>query len=247
MGIKGFTAHCWVCGKHKLIDTFAELLRLDGRRCRAILAGLDFQQWEKEVGRPLPGGLKRPKGVGPLLPPHERYLRRRGFDPAEVAEVWGVKGIGAGSRLAWRIYLPVRFNGEEVSWTTRSISDRGQRYISAKPDQEKLPAQSLLFGADLAAHAIVIAEGPFDAMRIGPGAVATFGTNYTKAQLLKMAEFPVRVVVYDNEPLAQQQARKLCCELEAFDGRTYRVNLNAKDPGSAPEEELERLRKRFAL
>ena len=32
-------------------------------------------------------------------------------------------GIGIAPRLQWRIWIPIHYHGEIVSWTTRSLSD----------------------------------------------------------------------------------------------------------------------------
>ncbi len=106
-----------------------------------------------------------------------------------------------------------------------------------------MPLKSLLFAMDLARHAVIVVEGPFDAMRIGPGAVATMGINYSQAQVNLIAAFPVRYVAADNEPNAQRMAVKLCQELEVFAGKTERICVDAKDPGSASDKELRLLRR----
>ena len=92
---------------------------------------------------------------------------------------------------------------------------------------------------------MVVVEGPFDAMRIGPGAVAVMGTGWSRAQLLAISKFPVRAVVFDSEPEAQERARRLCHDLSVFEGKTSRIQLDAADPGSASKAEITRLRKYF--
>ncbi len=188
-----------------------------------------------------------PDGLGLLMAIHKNYLWDRGFDPEEMERLWGVMGIALNSgKLSWRIWIPVRFNGQIVSWTTRAVSDKHpMRYLNAKPTEESMSLKSLLFGEDYCRHSIVVTEGPFDAMRIGPGATCTFGTSYTQAQLAKIAKYPVRVVAFDSEPEAQRRSRELCSALECFEGKTYRVELNASDPGSATEKEIRQLRKKF--
>ena len=194
---------------------------------------------------PQTGKLKLPKGVGPLQPSHEWYLKQRKYDPAEISELWGVQGIGLSSQLPWRLFLPITHQYETVSWTTRAIGKAEPKYISAGPLEESLPHKSLLYGEDLASHAIIIVEGPFDAWRIGPGAVATFGLNYSPEQLRRMKNYPVRVVCFDNSDLAQKRASALADRLEVFDGETHVVCLSGPDPDSTPKREIRQLRSHF--
>jgi hypothetical protein len=198
------------------------------------------QRGERPVGRYTP-----PPGVGPLLAAHRRYLGRRGFDPDELAEKYSVGGIGPGGKLQWRLFLPINRQGKPQSWTTRSVGESHLRYISASPKEEETPIHSLLGGEDECRSSCIVTEGVFDMMRIGPGAVCTFGTSYTTAQVLKIAKFPVRVVCFDSDRMAQKKAAKLANELAAFDGVTYNAVLSGKDPCDSPEDEIRELRRRF--
>ncbi len=208
--------------------------------CLKMVKGFDSSPREKEKPR---GKLEIPEGVGPLLPIHERYLKGRGFDPEELAKLWGIKGIGLAAKLAWRVWIPIVHRGEVISWTTRGVTDDEPRYINAKPSQERLGAKEVLYGGDLVRHALVLVEGPTDAWRIGPGAVATMGTAHSRAQVNLIAQVPKRVVVFDSEKAAQERARRLCCLLESLPGQTIRVELDAKDAGSAKAKEIRALRR----
>jgi DNA primase len=162
--------------------------------------------------------------------------------------VWGVRGLGVAGRLSWRLFLPIHLNTEQVSWTTRSVGEvePGKRYLTAGVKESRMNPKALLYGEDLARHAIVVVEGPLDAMRIGPGAVATLGLKVSRAQVLRMSKYPVRVVLFDSEPQAQRTARKLCRDLEVFPGATYRVEVESgKDPGECSQGEIDEIRKRF--
>lgn len=242
----GAYCHCWTCGSKPLVDTLQELLRLPFRECLTFAKKLTAAVTDdyKPVGAS--GIVRMPQGRGNMSPIHRRYLRRRGFKPSELERLWELKGIGISMRLAWRILIPIRYQGEVVSWTTRAISDKAEvRYISARPEEEKVCHKTLLYGEHYCRHAVIVCEGPADVWRVGPGAVATFGTSYSREQVLRISKYPVRAIAYDNEPLAQRQAEQLCKDLSVFPGQTYRVELNAADPGEAGKREVEILRKRF--
>jgi hypothetical protein len=241
---QGRYVNCWSCGAHRLAETLAALTGLNIGECFRLVGGIDFEKHTKKVG--VTGRLVLPSGVGPLKTPHLTYLASRCFDPNRLTQLWGIRGIAVHYRLAWRVFIPIQFRGETVSWTTRATSDRAvPRYISAKPDEESMSHKELLYGEDYVRHAVVVHEGPTDVWRTGPGAVATLGTSFTRAQVLKLSKYPVRAVCFDSDSDAQRRARELCRQLEVFDGRTFNVVLDAKDAGAASEREISRLRGKF--
>ena len=233
---------CWVCGRHSLVEAVAAVAKLPLGVAAALLKGVQLEKYVPK-GAKIGGTLKRPKGIEPLLPAHKRYLRQRGFDPISIERLWNVQGIGVANRLSWRLYIPIILNGEEVSWTTRTIGNRPSRYLSAKPEEERLNLKDTLYGIDLVRSTIVIVEGPTDAWNVGPGSSATLGVDYTPSQVSLMVKFPHRVVCFDNSIDAQKRARELCTTLSLFPGKTTNVCLDAEDPGSASIKEIKRLRR----
>jgi hypothetical protein len=235
--------NCWSCGHHSLAKALTEA---SGRRYREVKALLDGASPEGIPNEKKRGKLVLPNGLRELQEPHKKYLKSRGLDPEEMKKLWGLKGIGLAERLSWRIWIPIVFRGRVISWTTRSIGNSPERrYINAKPEEEEASAKDYLLGEDYARHSIVVTEGPFDVFRIGPGAVCTLGLAYSTAQVRKISRYAVRVILFDNEPEAQKRACALRDSLEALPGITYRVVLEAKDPGSAGDQELQELRRRF--
>jgi predicted RNA-binding protein YlxR (DUF448 family) len=234
--------NCWSCGHLDLVQTVALLIRRPAKECRKLLGDLAKERIKQTD---LPGKLVLPK-VRSLHRAHRDYLERRGFDPEEIIRLWSILGIGLGGRLAWRIFIPITLGGQVMSWTTRSISDtHPSRYISAGKSEEAVPHKTLLYGEDYCRHAIIVHEGPLDVWATGPGAVATCGTAYSRAQLLRIAKYPTRVICFDNERDAQKRAKKICRELGCFEGSTYNVVLSGKDAASSPKEEIKQLRLRF--
>lgn len=235
---------CWKCGPARLGDVLAAA---SGRPLREILAKIGGTLPEApRADEPPPGKYLPPRGVGPLLAEHRDYLASRGFDPDELASVWGVRGIGpVGGRFQWRLFIPAVSGGVPVSWTTRAIGAKATRYIAAGPADEAVPLKSVLSGSDLCRHAVVITEGFFDAARIGPGAVWTGGLGVTPRQLLAASRFPVRVVCFDNDPSARRRADAVAASLDAFPGETYVATLSGADPAESPAEEIRELRARF--
>jgi hypothetical protein len=239
----GQVARCWVCGSHSHIQTLMLLLNEPFPVVSELLKGVPYQHIQKT--KPA-GKLVLPDGVGPLQLAHRNYLRERRFEVKKLERIWSLQGIGISAGFAWRIFIPIILGRETVSWSTRSISsDAKLRYKNAEPSQEKLSAKTLLYGEDYCQHSVVVVEGFFDVMRIGPGAAATMGVVYSKEQVLRISKFPRRAICFDNEPMAQRRAEELCDLLEPFPGSTYRVQLDAADPGEASDREVDRLRQAF--
>lgn len=234
--------NCWSCGYHSLVNVLHEITKVSHTKLREQLGDLDRLKEEKEKVRK---NLILPKYLEELSRPHMRYLLNRGFKVKEIVKLYGLKGLSVAGRLSWRIFIPFYYRGKIVSWTTRSIGEKEPRYINAAPYQETMRMKDMLFGEDLAANSVIITEGPFDAMKIGRGAVALMGMNYTSSQVNKLRKYLVRAVCFDQGTEAQRRAKKLCAALSVFDGETVRIELDAKDPACASEQELTALRKRF--
>lgn len=233
---------CWVCGSIPLREVLQEILGVSHGKAGYYISQIvkrKVKQTEKVKGH-----VKLPE-AGELLDIQRDYLINRGFDPLEIESLWGVKGIGLHHRLAWRLLIPVTLNGKIVSWTSRSVDPNAKtRYITASPKEESYPIKSLLYGQDLVhGGTIVVVEGPTDAWKIGPGAVATMGAKVTQAQIKKIGNYPNRYICLDATNDAQRQARKLSRRLSLFPGQTKNIKLtSAKDPGDASPEEIKQIR-----
>ena len=232
--------NCWKCGHHRIVETLAEITGRPIREIKPVVDSLDSHVVFDE--RIKTNRLEMPKGIGPLQEGHIRYIKSRGLCPEHLEETWGIQGIGLSEKLPWRIFIPFHLQREIVSWTTRSIGEKGLRYISAAAEQEKVNHKTLLYGEDFCRHAVIVHEGPFDVWRTGPGAVATCGTGFSRHQLLRLANYPVRVICFDSEKPAQKRATELCDLFEPFPGETYQVKLDAKDAAEASDKEIKKLR-----
>ncbi len=244
----GRYATCWTCGYRNLAW---ELHQASQRPYYEVVLLSKGLQGCKTVGVLKKAGKYDPPHCLHLtqdyVRPHREYLRGRGLDPIYIIEKWKVRATDGSCNPTWRLLIPIISNGLEVSWTTRAIHDDNQpRYVSARPEQELCPHKTLLYGHDYVRGACVVVEGPIDAWAIGPGAVATFGTNVTREQVLELSKIPTRAIVFDEEPAAQRAADKLCSLLESFPGMTYKVRLETgSDPGDASKKEIQEIRKRF--
>lgn len=248
---------CWVCGSLPIGKVLLELTKEPWPKVKQLIERLKGDDAIPEETAPTARGtLRIPTGVAPtLLQIHRDFLRGRRIDPDTAQKLWGARGIGISkSGFNWRMFIPVFYRGEMVSFTTRTVATpdrfgsynhkRRQTYRSASPEEEVLSHKTLLYGEDLVpGHCIVVVEGPLDAWAVGPGAVATLGIQITEQQVHRISKYPTRVICFDAEPEAQVRARKLVAELKPFPGDTINVELaSGKDPSRASEQERATLR-----
>lgn len=243
--------NCWKCGRLSTKQTLVLLFGIgwdEAQKASEAIraqAGVTFERAEKVVG-----SLKRPPGVGPLSSRHRRYLKRRGFDPDILEDLWKIQGIESASVgwPSWSIYIPVIYDGEEVSWTSRKTRDDvEQRYWSASLEQEKIEHKKLVYGYDYIEHTVIVHEGPTDVWKTGPGSVGTFGTAFLSGQVRLLSQVPRRLICFDSSKAAQQRAQILASLLAPFPGSTEIIELDAEDPGSASVKETRKLRRYAGL
>lgn len=239
--------NCWACGHHGLLETLTALTGESAHNLVRLIKDLEKERRLPEEKRT--GTLQLPKGTvgfgSVYATPHRRFLRNRGFNPLTIQQLWNVGALG-NTHLGRRLLIPIIYQGECVSWTTRSVSLPASTvvpYISAKPEQESMFHKDLLYGEDYARHTIIVVEGPLDVWAIGPGATCTFGLNYRPKQFMKMTKYPRRIICLDAEKEAQVVARKLCDQLSAFPGETINVVLETgKDASRAKKQEVDKLK-----
>ncbi len=235
-------AVCWRCGSLPLWDLLADATDMEWYAVRQLITPSKGTQ-------PLPTvrhGVRTPAGLGPLTAPYRRYLRDRGFDPGVIQDLWEVQATGPVGHLAWRLWIPIHLDDKLVSWTTRAIGDKEPRYISASPEQESVNLKTILYGENLAHHAVVVVEGPTDVWAIGPGAVAVLGLQVTPAQVERLGRHPLRAICFDREAAAMRRAERLGMLLDQYPGETHLIELETgSDPADADREEIDEIRYRF--
>jgi hypothetical protein len=235
--------HCWYCKGHPFAETLARILGVsvsDALAEARKYAGAGKTTVHEEE-RDTPTEAVLPPGTGELSEQQCHYLTKRGFRDVDLlVETWGVKGVSYnGGRYANRILLPAVFGDCVVSWTARSIfPGAAVRYLSCAEEDEAMPIKSIVFGwqhITSETDPVVVVEGPFDAMKLGPGAIATLGTAWTSAQMRLLSRQRRVLILYDEEPVAQRQARELAEGLSLLGTDAVVVSdVGLKDPGEMP-------------
>ena len=173
------------------------------------------------------------------------YLLGRKMRPSEIRK-YEIRFL---AQFPPRVVLPVRsLRGRVVGWTGRAV-------LPGIEPKYKFPAgfsaARHLFGAEFVAQGdeVVVVEGPFDQIRYGDGAVATFGKHMSAYQRKLLLKLKPRVVTVLWDRDAMPEAVKLAGELS----RLVKVRLATqsiplgKDPGSLPRVTLRRIVQRTPL
>lgn len=257
ISLKTKQVNCWRCGGHRITDFIQEVVRLTYGEALDLLQEYIL---EEEIPDPVisrPGSFRVPQYFTPLPQPHpkpifqelvNRFLIGRGLPPEQTCRQWNFYWGGALGPYKFRIILPVFQYEELVSFTSRDITGQAfSKYKALAKDKGKLPLKSTLFNLDSVKNRgnAVICEGPFDVIKLGPGAIATFGTSWSQTQvdLLREKKLKKAFILFDNEPEAQRRAEKLGEALWFIDSIEILCLKNKKDPGELSLEEARYLMK----
>lgn len=254
---KSFAANCWRCGKKSLRDVISELTGVTKQEAGRILDKYSSGKKEIRKGRIALGKQKAdkcilPAGTGPLTDRHKTYLINRGYDPEELERIWGIKGTGPIGGYKFRIIAPIYLNGVLVSYQGRDITDKAPlRYKACPKEEEVIDHQQIVYGLDLIeGDTAVIVEGLFDAWRLGPGALSTFGTSFTLAQALLLSRnIKKAFLLFDSEIAAQIEAEKLGNMLAVFGVEIEIVEMVKRgiDPGDLSPKEAQAIMKELGF
>ena len=182
----------------------------------------------------------------PSCAPHARawaYLASRGIDAAMVREYR--LAFGRAGRLANRIIFPCHMDGALVYWQARATWEpppdaaRGTFIKVLNPlatDDASTHASEVLFGYDRASvepH-IVVCEGPIDAIKVGPHAVALLGKVASPAKLARIRRLRAhRVTLYlDRGTEERASAERIAASLAGLFEVRIATPPEGHDPGS---------------
>ena len=197
VSLKGYGYSCWRNAEHRSKNNaklVRELLKCDWATAKQLVHGEDttqpsvndFEAQIRRLGEEYPRGmskgLKLPSDWQPLTVPGSyhrsmvlEYLCRRGYSTTTALRQAKRYDIHYGRKDHWdrRVIWPIRNeHGHVVNYTGRAISDTQKvRYKTLQGDMAIARMSECLF--DLPAmfrakgEALLVVEGPFDAMRMG--------------------------------------------------------------------------------
>lgn len=238
--------NCWLCGYHKLInviisltgESFKTAQNIIRKHSNTISISITTQQETKKKE------LILPTGSGTLFFTHKEYLLKRGFDPDYLEKEWGLQGTGFIGDYKFRIIAPIYYKHKLVSYQGRDITGKASlRYKACRKEDEIIHHKHILYGIDkVPGDRVVVVEGITDVWRLGPGAVATFGIEYTTEQLLLIAkQFKTVFILFDNDFNAKKQAFNMSVYLSGFSLNIEILEINKEDPASLTEQEAKEI------
>jgi DNA primase len=178
---------------------------------------------------------------------HLSFLENRRYEAQTVIKRYDLYFTGPLGDYKHRIIIPVFLKNRIVSFVGRDIT--GKSAIKYKNSSELYSIKDVkqcLYNMDsVIRDKAVIVEGIFDAWRIGDGAVATFGTKYTKEQLRLLKGLKQVFVMYDED--ASAISEKLAYDLTAFVSQVEVLKLSEGDPDNLTAEDVVSLRKDLNL
>lgn len=240
---------CWRCGGHNTVSTLMQLLNIQRYEAYELVKKYELilQAKIKKV-KVVMSPFKLPPTLPELPPLHRKYLQKRNFDPDKIISEWGIQATGRIATLdkinyRYRLIIPVQWQGQTVSFTSRDITDlHPLKYIACPENREKVNIKTILYGkenkwGDLG----IVCEGATDVWRLGECACAVMGIKYKPAQVRVLSKLFKRVaVVFDDDVQAVKQAEKLVWDLRFRGVEAFRVNITG-DPGAMSNDDAKAL------
>lgn len=184
--------HCWKCGFHPLVDVLVYLTGFPFKQVLQLRRKYEdpfiLPQLEKRK-KATPLTCKYPDRSLPVTSVDDisgaEYLKNRKFNPFELESTWNLRYTGHLGDYKFRIIAPIFLDGVMVSYQGRDITNQQTlRYKACAIENEVIHHKHIVYGIDYVKDSCVIVEGITDVWRLGPGAVALFGTEWTREQLL---------------------------------------------------------------
>ena len=245
---------CWRCGWHPPVKTIAALLNVQTEQAYHLTQQYDLNRTIVHYKKRAKETFKLPTNIERLNNTARVYLKKRGFDANELKKQWKLKSLGPLSTLEnvqykHRILIPYIWNGKIVTFDSRDVTEKqSSKYQACPVHLEKMERKKMLYGAqEHWGETGICVEGPTDVWRFGVNAFAVSGIEFTHTQVRLIAQIFKRVlIVFDGEPQAQKQARKLRAELKLRNVAAQIVTLPTKnDPGGMQQMEADEFIKRI--
>lgn len=245
---------CWRCGSHHISEYIREIEECSWNRLSKIVNQFQEQEYRSKK-RPDSKyeneSVKLPVGCSSKLSQsHIAYLEKRRFDPKKSIEKYSLMACNNVGKFKFRIIIPIFQNNRMVSYVGRDITEQAKlKYLNSTEEDSIIPVKSSLYAVNPIRDTAVIVEGIFDAWRIGKGAIATLGIQFSKEQVLQFKELGLKrvFIMYDGEPEAIKQAHKLAYALGAIVPDIQILELDEGDPDSLSDQDVFNLKRDIGL
>lgn len=180
---------------------------------------------------------------------HWKYLKKRNYNPDYIIEKYKLKSVFNIGEYKFRIIIPYFFKNKLVTFNTRDISNKSKFPYLFNPESNSIiPVKHTLYNIDSVKDKCFIVEGPFDVFRLGDGAVATSGKEFTKEQIIMLKEKGIKkaIVIYDADDFDEfgnSVGEKLANQLSGIIRKVELIQLEKGDPGELSPSDAKELRK----
>ena len=203
------TISCWKCGvRSNVLKLIQEVSLVSYNQAIAIFykfqdSSLAYLNPKEEV-RPQ-SSVDLPKGSSKnFTGVFTNYLFKRNFQPDTIIKTYDLYAGAIGTDFAYRIIIPIYQQYELVAYLGRDATEKNTlKYLNCPVELSKIPIKECLYNLDAVRDKAIIVEGVTDVWRLGAGAIATFGVQYTRQQLSLLIGLKKVFVLYDQDAAAQ--------------------------------------------
>lgn len=180
-----------------------------------------------------------------ILPWHAEYIISRGFDPEELTLMYDLYYCGPTGDWANRIIAPIYKRNRLITFTSIDIEeDSGLRYKHLAKEKSIIHCKNYLYGLEQATgRNIIVVEGYFDKLRIGPGCVCTFGTIITSYQKRLLANYSKSIILFDGDDPGWKSGKKLANDMSSHQEVELITLEEGMDPDKLPDEDITELQR----
>jgi len=239
--------NCWVCGEK---GSATKLIK-EIDQCSWATASLTVEEFSQDI---LAKPEKKPKliisnkkivwpkhtqeGLSSL---HRKYLEGRNFDPDLLTDKYQLKSTSNLGGWKFRIIIPVILDNRIVSFTSRDVTNKTELAYRHLPDSKSIvPIKDTLYNFDSVDGSAILVEGIMDVWRIGDGAVASYGTQLTKEQIVILSNLKTLFIMFDCD--ATDKAGKLADQLATNVDHVEVIEMSEGDPAEMTVEDVRNLR-----
>lgn len=232
--------NCYSCGYHSAYDVLERLGYSYNKEVKERYSG-HVRTADREKKKRGANKCRLPAYSNSPWSPHKTYLKSRGLNWHTLRKEYSIGFTNQITQAGyqWRIMIPVFFDHVLATFQARHVGESELRYKTCPIQNEHRPIKHCLYNYDnTLGEKVVVTEGVVDVWKLGRGAVATFGIDYSVQQVALLSEFKKVFVLFDKEEQAQKQAQLLCDDLSMIGVDTEIVTLpDHSDPGELTVEE----------
>jgi hypothetical protein len=175
---------------------------------------------------------------------HTDYLKMRGFDPEALILMYDLHFCEYGE-WADRIIVPIYQRNRLITFTSVDASEESDlRYKHLAKELSFIHCKNYLYGLEqCTGRNVIVVEGYFDKLRIGPGCVCTFGTKVTALQKKLLSKFSKSIILFDGDEAGWKNGEQLANDMSSHQEVELITLEEGMDPDKLPKEDIKELKR----